>query len=357
MKKIILSISIIFLTISISNAQSNKASNKSYSDKFELSKDMLDAVKKHNIEKIKSIASSLTLPYSLFQNQQTNTNSSTTEILPISWYAKDSSIYNNYASDFYFGSFIQSVLNDTDNDITFGEKIYVVLNKTDNNKNKIKAQNYIDILYDNKTQIKIIRINISTTANNQIYTLHQATYKSYNKSNLSTDILNKPSKNFDIYTLENNNFKFYDKDYIHFDDSKFNQEIIKDIISDTKEDNKKEEINQENILDKNSEIFESVEEMPEYSGGTKKLLLYLKDNLHYPKAAQKTKTEGIVVVRFIVDKNGSIKNPVIIKDATNGFCTEEAIRLVKNMPKWWPGKKGGKAVKVYYTLAIPFRLK
>lgn len=349
MKKIILFIATIYISMNISNAQSNR----SYTDKFELSKDILDAVKKHDIEKIKNIASSLTLPYSLFQNQQIKNNSNSSEILPLSWYAKDSSIYNNYASDFYFGSLIQSVLNDTDNDIIFGEKIYVVLNKTSKNKD----QNYIDILFDNKSQIKIIKIYIITIENNQIFTLHQATFSSFNKSNLSADILNRPSKNFEIYTLENNNFKFYNKDYIHFDDSNSKLEVTKDLISETKENNKKEELTQENTLDNNLEIYESVEEMPEYSGGTKKLLLYLKENLHYPKAAQKTKTEGIVVVKFIVDINGSIRNPVIIKDATNGFCAEEAIRLVKNMPKWWPGKQDGKAVKVYYTLAIPFSLK
>ena len=347
MKRIILFIAIFILAINISRAQSNK----SFTDKFELSKDILDAVKNRNTEKIKVIANSLTLPYSLFQKQlQTNNNSSASEILPSSWYAKDSNIYNNYASNFYFENFIQSLLNDTDNDITFGDKIYVVLNKKENKKDKITSQNYIDILFDNKSQIKAIRIFISTTESNQIYTFQQATFTSYNKSNLSTDILNRPSKNFEIYTLENNNFKFYDKDYIHFDDSKLKLET-------TKTEEKITEINQENTSNKDSEIFESVEVMPEYSGGTKKLLLYLKDNLHYPKAAQKNKIEGIVVVRFIVDINGSIKNPVIIKDATNGFCTEEALRLVKNMPKWWPGKQGGKAVKVYYTLAIPFSLK
>lgn len=339
MRKSILAIAIFFLVIGISNAQANDNS-KRYEDKFELTKDLLNAVQNRNIEKIKSIVQSITMPYDLFQKQAQNTNKiSTSEISKKSWYSRDSFYYNNFAPNFYVENFIESILNDTDNEKDLGNKIYLVFNKIKNKKNEVEQQNNFEILFDNKDYIKVIRLNEITNIDNQIFTKSKATFQSYLKANISLDLLNKPTSHFEVYTLEDNNLKLYEKNNIIFESEVLTQGNIKAISSE------------------NEEIFESVEEMPTYSGGTQKLLLYLKENLHYPKAAQKNKVEGIVVIRFIIDKNGSIFSPVIVKDATNGFCTEEAIRLVRNMPKWWPGKQDEKAVKVYYTLAIPFSLK
>lgn len=358
MKKLISSTVIIFIAISISSAQSNKTEPKNYSDKFELSLDILNAIKNHDIGKIKLIAHSLTLPYSLFKKQQqTISTQSPLEISLTSWYGKDSILYNNFASDFYFGNFIQSVLNETDNDISFGKNIYVIFGKSETKKNNLEQQNFIEILYDNNEQIKVIKLDALTTINHQLYSLRQASYHSFNKKNLSKDLLKKTTAKFEVYTLENNNFKLYKNDNLEFDNLFFKKEIKKNDITNLKEKDTILEKTQVIESEKDPDIFENVDEMPEYSGGANKLLLYLKENLHYPKAAQKNKIEGVVVVRFIIDNKGSIINPVVIKDATNGYCTDEAIRLVKNMPKWWPGKQNGKAVKVYYTLAIPFKLK
>ncbi|MBK8350496.1 MAG: energy transducer TonB [Saprospirales bacterium] len=96
--------------------------------------------------------------------------------------------------------------------------------------------------------------------------------------------------------------------------------------------------------------------MPSFQNGTKGLNKFLKENLRYPKEALKMKIEGNIIVRLMIDKDGSVKDPIILKDNLGVGCAEEALRLVQKMPKWWPGKEKGKAVKVYYTLPISFTI-
>ena len=85
---------------------------------------------------------------------------------------------------------------------------------------------------------------------------------------------------------------------------------------------------------------------------------YLQRNLHYPDSAQKKGIEGRVVVKFIVLENGAIDSVSILKGkGIGGGCDEEAVRVVKNMPPWKPGKDHGKPVKVHLTLPIQFKLK
>ena len=82
---------------------------------------------------------------------------------------------------------------------------------------------------------------------------------------------------------------------------------------------------------------------------------YLKQNVQYPEEATNKKTQGTVIVKFIVNQNGKIYDCRVIKGVGNG-CDEEAVRIVKNMPHWKPGKQNGKPVKVYFTLPIIFKL-
>ena len=82
---------------------------------------------------------------------------------------------------------------------------------------------------------------------------------------------------------------------------------------------------------------------------------YLSENLHYPREARTANIQGKVIVRFVVDEKGKISNSEIMK-GIGGGCDEEALRVVKNMPQWTPGKQGGKTVKVWYTLPINFKL-
>ena len=95
--------------------------------------------------------------------------------------------------------------------------------------------------------------------------------------------------------------------------------------------------------------------MPEYPGGINKLMEYLSKNIEYPKAARESGIQGRVFVSFIVEKDGSISNVKVIR-SIGGGCDEEAVRVVKAMPKWKPGKQRGKAVRVSYMLPVVFKL-
>jgi len=99
----------------------------------------------------------------------------------------------------------------------------------------------------------------------------------------------------------------------------------------------------------------TIEEQPIYQGGEKALLKYLHDNIKYPAIARESCIEGTVYVEFVIGKDGAITG-ANIKRGIGGGCNEEALKLVKAMPKWKPGRYEGKAVKVKYTLPIKFKL-
>lgn len=103
------------------------------------------------------------------------------------------------------------------------------------------------------------------------------------------------------------------------------------------------------------EIFTFVEEYPEFLGGEKALYEYIKNNVNYSELAIKTNIEGTVYVEFVVEKDGSISDVKVLR-GIGGGCDEEAVRVVKSMPKWKPGKQRGQPVRVYYTLPIDFKL-
>lgn len=85
------------------------------------------------------------------------------------------------------------------------------------------------------------------------------------------------------------------------------------------------------------------------------LYKYLASNIHYPALAKENNITGKVYVTFVVEKDGSIANPRILRDIGGG-CGQEAIRVVKSMPKWKPGKQRGKAVRVQFNLPVSFNL-
>ena len=104
------------------------------------------------------------------------------------------------------------------------------------------------------------------------------------------------------------------------------------------------------------EVFTgSVEKMPEFPGGVNVMMDYLRENLKYPESAKKNKQEGRVFIAFVVEKDGNISNVSVLR----GVCEaldNEAVRVVKAMPKWNPGTNGGKPVRVQYTLPVVFKL-
>ena len=102
-------------------------------------------------------------------------------------------------------------------------------------------------------------------------------------------------------------------------------------------------------------IFTIVEDMPQFPGGKQELMKFLAKNITYPVSAQKARIEGSVMVQFVVGKDGSVRNPKVVR-SVNPELDAEALRLVGIMPKWTPGKQRGKAVPVSYNLPISFRL-
>ena len=104
-----------------------------------------------------------------------------------------------------------------------------------------------------------------------------------------------------------------------------------------------------------NQLFQIVEEMPEFPGGMGACLKFLMANTEYPEKAKAQKVEGKVSVKFVVEKDGSISNPQIIKGG-NPLLNDEALRVVNSMPKWKPGKQRGKVVRVGYTVPIIFKL-
>ena len=104
-----------------------------------------------------------------------------------------------------------------------------------------------------------------------------------------------------------------------------------------------------------TQIFTVVEKDPEFPGGMEALYKYLQQNIKYPQLARDNNITGRVYVTFVVERDGSIANPRVLKDIGGG-CGAEAIRVVKSMPKWNPGKQSGKAVRVQFNLPVNFNL-
>ena len=109
------------------------------------------------------------------------------------------------------------------------------------------------------------------------------------------------------------------------------------------------------VLSDEDDIFDVVRNMPEFPGGMGACLKFLMANTEYPEKAKAQKVEGKVSVKFVVEKDGSISNPQIIKGG-NPLLNDEALRVVNSMPKWKPGKQRGKVVRVGYTVPIIFKL-
>ena len=104
-----------------------------------------------------------------------------------------------------------------------------------------------------------------------------------------------------------------------------------------------------------SEVYNMVEEAPQFPGGVQELMKYLGKNLKYPVAAQNAGKQGNVVCQFVVKSDGTIGDIKVVRSISPEL-DEEAIRVIKAMPAWTPGKKDGKAVNVRYTLPVAFRL-
>ena len=102
------------------------------------------------------------------------------------------------------------------------------------------------------------------------------------------------------------------------------------------------------------DVYLVVEESPEFPGGTNALMGYLRDNMVIPDSCLENNIQGRVLVTFIVEKDGSITKPEVIK-SVNHLLDAEALRLVSAMPKWKPGKQNGETQRVKFAIAVNFR--
>lgn len=103
-------------------------------------------------------------------------------------------------------------------------------------------------------------------------------------------------------------------------------------------------------------VFTVVEQMPEFPGGTEQLYKWLHDHIRYPEQAAQNDIQGRVTVQFVVEKDGSI-GEVKVARGKDPDLDKEAVRVVKALPKFVPGKMNGQAVRVWFTLPVTFRLK
>lgn len=104
-----------------------------------------------------------------------------------------------------------------------------------------------------------------------------------------------------------------------------------------------------------TKIFTVVEQMPMFPGGYAALMGYLRDNIKYPTVAAENGVQGRVVVGFVVERDGSITDVNILR-GVDPSLDREAMRVVKSMPRWTPGKQNGSAVRVKYQVPVSFRL-
>lgn len=104
-----------------------------------------------------------------------------------------------------------------------------------------------------------------------------------------------------------------------------------------------------------NKVFTTVEQMPSFPGGDAALMQWLSNNVRYPAVAEENGIQGRVIVSFVVEKNGSITDVQVVR-GKDPSLDREAVRVVKAMPNWVPGKQNGQAVRVKYNVPITFRL-
>jgi protein TonB len=135
---------------------------------------------------------------------------------------------------------------------------------------------------------------------------------------------------------------------------------VDDIEIDAETDDE-EEIEEQAIVEeepeeeKEDEIFVFVEDQPSFPGGDEARIKYLQENIKYPEMAKESGIQGTVYVTFVVEKDGRITNVKVLR-GIGGGCDEEAVRIIKNMPRWKPGKQRGRAVRAQFNMPIRFVL-
>ena len=137
-------------------------------------------------------------------------------------------------------------------------------------------------------------------------------------------------------------------------------DIEEDIMASTEDNTEWVDLDDYDVVEvepepEEEEIFMVVEDQPEFPGGTAALLEYLRKNIKYPAICRENNIQGRVLVTFIVNKDGAIVDPEVVK-SVNPSLDKEALRVISQMPNWKPGSQRGKPVRVKYTVPVNFRL-
>jgi len=137
-------------------------------------------------------------------------------------------------------------------------------------------------------------------------------------------------------------------------------EIEEDIMASTEDNTEWVDLTEMDVIEveeepQEEEVFMVVEDQPEFPGGTAALLEYLRKNIKYPAICRENNIQGRVLVTFIVNKDGAIVEPEVVK-SVNPSLDKEALRVISTMPNWKPGSQRGKPVRVKYTVPVNFRL-
>ena len=117
----------------------------------------------------------------------------------------------------------------------------------------------------------------------------------------------------------------------------------------------KEVVVDEKPKEEETKVFDVVEQMPSFPGGDAELMKFLSSHIKYPVVAEENGIQGRVIATFVVERDGSISDVKVVK-SVDPSLDKEAIRVLKSMPKWIPGKQNGSAVRVKYTVPVTFRL-
>ena len=116
---------------------------------------------------------------------------------------------------------------------------------------------------------------------------------------------------------------------------------------------KKDNVKKNDVKKNDDTVYRSVEHMPQFPGGEAALMKYINSHINYPPMA--AYIEGHVIVQFVVKKDGSIGDVNVVRSLEKNL-DREAVRVIKSLPKFTPGRQNGEAVNVWYTLPVPFKL-
>ena len=224
----------------------------------------------------------------------------------------------------------------TDKDVVTGENVTVELN-ADKQKSTGKKLVFLDEVLEGPEPLIVIDGKVATVE--QLKALDQEEIDNITVLKKAKEPLEVYAKHFNADT--SNGILFINtKEYV----KNGKKEVVDVAVKKSDEESAEPE-----------GAFDVVEQMPEFPGGAAGMMKFIAENVKYPEEAYSKGIEGRVLVQFIIEKDGSVTNVKVIKKV-NDALDAEAVRVVKAMPKWKPGKQNGREVRVKYTIPVSFRL-